>query len=137
MSNFSYNPKPVAYCILNADMGKCEQIAYGVEDAPLDSVKLYDQYVVERLQRTLDASEKANEYLRSQLTAAKQPEASTQATEPLPEYISNVVVKFRDKHVEHHKYSDTSKQDNATIIAQVKKMFPKDAVANVMIVEKQ
>ena len=131
-----YDPKPVAYCILNADMDKCEHIEYGVEDAPLDSIKLYDQYVVERLQRALLDAEKTNECLRIKLLNASQPEASTQDTEALPEYISNVVVKFKDKHVEHHKYSDTSKQDNATIIAQVKKMFPKDAVANVMIVEK-
>ena len=74
-----YEPKPVAYCILDADMEKCEHIAYGVEDAPLDSIKLYDQYVVERLQKALEASEKANEYLRSQLTAVEQPEPSTQS----------------------------------------------------------
>lgn len=131
-----YEPKPVAYCILDVDMERCEHIEYGVEDAPLDSIKLYDQYVVERLQRRIEASEKANEYLRSQLSAAKQPEAAVQATEVLPEYNSNVVVKFKDKHIEHHIYTNTIEQDNLTIIKEVTNMFPKGSVNNVVILEK-
>lgn len=128
---------PVAYCILNTDMDKCEHIEYGIEDAPLDSVMLYDAYSVKRLQDAIDVLNEDIAQLHSHIASITQPEPSVQATEPLPEYVSNVVVKFRDKHIEHHKYSDENKLDNATIIAQVKKMFPKDTVVNVMIVEKQ
>lgn len=131
-----YEPKPVAYCILDADMEKCEHIAYGVEDCPKDAVMLYDQYVVERLQKALEASEKANEYLRSQLTAASQQEATTQASEPSKEYSKHVVVKFRDGHKEQHIYTNSVEQDNLTIIKEVSKMFDKGTVTNVVILEK-
>jgi len=133
-----YNPKPVAHCILNADMDKCEHIEYGVLDAPADAVMLYDQYVVERLQRRIEALTRDNEHLCSQISAKVAPEATTQATEAseLPaNYIKNVAVKFMDGHVEHHQYSDVSQLDNATLIAQVKKMFPEN-LSCVLILEK-
>jgi len=135
----SYNPKPVAHCILNADMDKCEHIAYGVEDAPGESIFLYDMFVVQRLQRRIDALTRDNEHLCSQISAKGQPEVATQAIEASelpPNYTKHVAVKFMDGHVEHHQYSDVSQLDNATIIAQVKKMFPEKRVANVMVVEK-
>lgn len=136
-----YEPKPVAYCILDAVMDKCEHIAYGTEDAPADSVMLYDQYSVKRLQDSIDVLNEDIEQLHNYIASIAQPEATMQATEALPkqEYKKIVYVKVKGKdRMEVHGYVNFIEEDNATIIANVRKDM-KDAkvdVENVFIMEK-
>lgn len=139
-----YEINPVGYCVLDSEMEKCVHISYGVEDAPKDAVLLYDQYSVERLQTRMAALAIDNQYLVSQLTSTKQPEATTQdiegASEMPPEYKKIVYVKVKGKKkMEVHSYVNSVEEDNATIIANVRKDMKeaKIGVENVFVVEKR
>lgn len=136
-----YEPKPVAYCILDADMEKCEHIAYGAEDAPADSVMLYDQYSVKRLQNDIEALYESIRQLHDYIASTTQPEATMQAVEALPkqEYKKIVYVKVKRKEkMEIHSYVNSVEEDNATIIANVRKDMKEAGVdvENVFVVEK-
>ncbi len=123
--------KPVAYCVLDEDYN-CKEIAYGKPEDGSDVISLYDQYVVERLCKALEQLKQELEYHRSQTVNEEPVEAPT----PVVEHSKDVIVKFKDGHKEQHKYSHTTEEDNATIIKQVVGMFPKNSVANVLIMEK-
>lgn len=136
-----YIPKPIAHCILDADMEKCEHIAYGVEEAPADSVMLYDEYSVKRLQNDIEALYESIRQLHDYIASITQPEATVQATEALPkqEYKKIVYVKVKGKDkMEVHSYVNSVEEGNATIIANVRKDM-KEAGVNVekvFVVEK-